>query len=154
MEEPKTLGVFEKVEFPELGFKNIYAKIDTGAYSGALHCTKIREVKTSKGRFLEFSPFDRPRKVITVKDFTIKDVKSSNGVEEYRYFIKTKIKIGGSEYDIRISLADRRNMTWPVLIGRRFLQRNNFVVDAKAGTTYRNAVKDKQNSKDNKAEKP
>jgi len=124
-----TVGAFEKVGFPAFGLDKITAKIDTGAYTGALHCTKVIENKTDSGTVIEFSPFDHPEVKITEDNFVVRHVRSSNGQKESRYFIKTKIVVKGKEYPILLSLADRSEMKWPVLIGRRFLKRHNFVVD-------------------------
>lgn len=130
----KIVGAFEKVSFPEFGIQAITAKVDTGAYSGALHCTKIHEEVLSDGRVvLHFSPFDHPENVKTVKKFYTNTVRSSNGSLQMRYFIYTNIVIGGDSYRIRLSLANRSEMKWPVLIGRRFLHRNNILVDVTKG---------------------
>lgn len=136
----KVIGVFERVSFPGFALKGVKAKIDTGAYTGALHCTKIEEVETAEGKVLHFSPFDRPKLRIIAPDFMLSHVKSSNGKRENRYFIKTDIVIGGETYPITLSLADRSEMKWPVLIGRRFLRQNHFIVDARIGRQYRNEV--------------
>ena len=125
-----TVGVLEKVLFPDLGGIEVLAKIDTGAYTGALHCTKIRLVETTDGKSLHFSPFDHPEIEVASREFKKRIVKSSNGGLQQRYFIKTTIKIKGKTYPITLSLADRSEMKWPVLIGRRFLRANNFLVDA------------------------
>ena len=127
----KVLGVFEKVSFPEYGMDNITAKIDTGAYTGALHCTNIREEAVEDGKVLHFSPFDTPNLVKTADNFFVKHVRSSNGKREKRYLIATIITIQGEDYTIILSLADRSEMKWPVLIGRRFLRTNNLLVDVR-----------------------
>lgn len=133
----KTLGSFEPVTFPEFtAIGQVMAKIDTGAYSGALHCTKIREEHTDKVKILRFSPFDHPETEISIEDFAVKYVKSSNGESENRYFINTIINIAGHAYPIVLSLADRSEMKWPMLIGRRFLQDNSFLVDVSLANTY------------------
>ncbi len=124
-----TLGAFEKVDFPEFGLNDITAKIDTGAYSGALHCTQIEEVETAEGPTLTFSPFDHPEITYSTSDYAVKHVKSSNGDEQARYFISTTIKLRGKVYPIALTLADRSEMKWPVLIGRRFLRQNEFLID-------------------------
>ena len=119
------IGSFERVTFP--GFAKIgeiSAKIDTGAYSGALHCTKIREEDGKNGKILHFSPFDHPEVEMSTEDYAVNYVKSSNGERESRYFIDTTICILGKEYPIVLSLADRSEMKWPMLIGRRFLFQN------------------------------
>ncbi len=127
---PRILGSFEPVSFPEfIKIGQVKAKIDTGAYTGALHCTKITEEETAEGKVLHFSPFDHPEVHMAVTDFVVRYVRSSNGDAENRYFINTTIKLRGETYPIVLSLADRSEMKWPVLIGRRFLRRNNFLVD-------------------------
>ncbi len=136
----KVIGVFERVSFPKFGTGKMMAKIDTGAYTGAFHCTKIEEVKTPDGKLLHFSPFDKPKKRFTTDKFIVSHVKSSNGKTENRYFITTEIELDGQTYPIVLSLADRSEMKWSVLIGRRFLRRNHFMVDATKGRQYRNEV--------------
>lgn len=130
------LGSFESVSFPDFAaIGDVMAKIDTGAYTGALHCTKIKEEKTEKGTLLHFSPFDHPDVVMTIDNFVVRHVRSSNGDSQARYFINTSIEIQGETYPIVLSLADRSEMKWPVLIGRRFLRNNNFLVDVSKGTS-------------------
>ncbi len=124
-----TVGSFESVAFPEFNGYEVMAKIDTGAYTGALHWTKIREEETPNGQILHFSPFDHPEVEISVAEFAVNHVKSSNGTAETRYFIDTQITIQGKTYPIVLSLADRSEMKWPVLIGRKFLKANHFLVD-------------------------
>jgi len=124
------LGSFESVRFPEfVGIGEVKAKIDTGAYTGALHCTKIREEEKDGAKILHFSPFDHPETEISITDFAVSHVRSSNGGNQSRYFINTQITIQGETYPILLSLADLSEMKWPVLIGRRFLRKHNFLVD-------------------------
>jgi len=132
----KTIGSFEPVIFPEFNMGEVIAKIDTGAYTGALHCTKILEEETETGKVLRFSPFDQPDQEIILLEFAVDYVRSSNGKSEKRYFIETKITIQGETYPIVLSLADRSEMKWSVLIGRRFLRKNNFLVDVRKRAKY------------------
>lgn len=125
----QTLGIFETIDFPDFGINEIKAKIDTGAYTGAFHCTKIKEVDTPRGKELHFSPFDNPQCDIKTMEYTSRHVKSSNGARQERYFVKTQVKIAGKNYQTMLSLADRTTMRWPVIIGRKFLSENNFLVD-------------------------
>ncbi len=130
MPTSKTLASFEPVTFPEFSvIGKVMAKIDTGAYTGALHCTKIHEDASEQGNVLKFSPFDHPEIEILTLDFAVRHVRSSNGESVSRYFINTQINIQGDTYPITLSLADRSEMKWPVLIGRRFLRKNHFLVD-------------------------
>jgi len=143
--ETKIIGAFEEIDFPQFGIKSIIAKIDSGAYSGALHATNVREEQTADGTVLKFSPFDYPDIEITETDYEIAHVKSSNGKSEKRYFITTTILLVGQTYDIVLSLADRSNMKWPVLIGRRFLSKHSLILDVnKTSTNIIRKVKSKQ----------
>jgi hypothetical protein len=123
------VGSIELVSFPEFNMSDVPAKIDTGADTGALHCTKIEEIGKGKSSTLRFSPFDHPEITIEAKEFITKHVRSSNGDASVRYFITTTIHLQGKDFPIQISLADRTEMKWPMLIGKRFLQDNNFLVD-------------------------
>lgn len=129
--EQKILGAFEIVDFPLFGMVGVEAKIDTGAETGALHCTKIREVTEDGAQVLYFSPFDHPESEYRADKFMIDTVKSSNGTSQERYFIRTSIRVQGKRYRIKLSLADRSDMMFPVLIGRRFLGKYGFLVDVR-----------------------
>ncbi|MEK6616341.1 MAG: RimK/LysX family protein [Bacteroidota bacterium] len=128
--KPKQIiGRKELVDFPELGVTDIYAKIDTGAYSNTLHCHEIK----IKEKGLCFKVLDPTHPVLHRKEhcfenFSQKKIKNSSGETEKRYVIKTKIKIAGRVIKSIISLTDRGTMRYPVLIGRRLLK-NKFVVD-------------------------
>lgn len=137
----KIIGAFEPVEFPEFKILDLVAKVDTGAYTGALHCTKVDVVDTPKGKVLQFSPFDHPEITILKDDYYISHVVSSNGKGEKRYFIKTFVKVRGKKYPITLSLADRSALKWPVIIGRRFLHTNHLLVDVHQGRQYAHAGK-------------
>jgi hypothetical protein len=129
----KIVGAYEFIDFPAYGLEGVRAKIDTGAYRGALHCTIIEVKQTDDGSVLHFSPFDHPEVQVITKDYWVGYVRSSNGKRQKRYFIETKITVQGKEYPISLSLADRSEMKWPLLIGRRFLRRHSFLVDVRKG---------------------
>lgn len=134
MQKPKaTIGRREKVSFPDLGLNDIDAKVDTGAYTTALHCHDI-ETKEENGKailfFKLFEPSHSAKNILLhrFETFTEKGIKNSFGDFERRYIIKTRIKIGRRVIKTSISLTDRGNMRFPVLIGRKLL-RNKFIVD-------------------------
>lgn len=127
--EKITIGRREKIDFPELGLIGITAKIDTGAYTTALHCHDIRE----KNGVLYFKLLDPTHPDYTEKEqkftsYSQKEIKNSFGEIEKRYIIKTIIKIGRKRIKSVISLTDRGTMRYPVLIGRKLLK-NKFIVD-------------------------
>lgn len=127
------IGSFEYVNLPELGVKNEIAKIDTGAYSGALHCTDIKIVRRGiiRKRILKFTPLGVPELATETDTFIKTYVRSSTGHRIKRYIIDTSIELGGHTYPIRIGLSDRSDLKRSVLIGRRFLRENNILVDVR-----------------------
>jgi hypothetical protein len=133
------IGCIEKVSFPELGFFDVDAKIDTGAYSGALHCTNIRVVKRARDgvRVLRFTPFDAgPSSEQETTEFMSTYVRSATGHRMRRHVIDTVVMIADKQYPIRIGLSDRSDMKKPVLIGRRFLRENNLLVDVRINQEF------------------
>jgi hypothetical protein len=127
------IGRIEKVSFPDLSLIDIDAKVDTGAYTSALHCHDII-VKNESGnsvlcfKLLGTNHSEYDAKQHQFSDFSKKSIKNSSGNTEDRYIIKTRIKIGERIIKTSISLTDRGNMRYPVLIGRKLL-RKKFVVD-------------------------
>lgn len=129
-----TIGRLEHINFPELGLNNIEAKIDTGAYTTALHCHDIYLIERNNKAILCFKPLhsteegvEKAREFCT-SDYITKDIKNSFGEVETRYIIKTSVQIGRKKLKASISLTDRGNMRYPVLIGRRILK-GRFLVD-------------------------
>lgn len=59
---------------------------------------------------------------------SVKKVKSSNGKTEERIFVKTAVELFGKSYETELSLTDRKEMKFPMLIGRKFLAKR-FLVD-------------------------
>jgi len=122
------------VDLPRLGFTGIPAKTDTGAYYCSLHCHFIN-VKIEDGkRVLCFNLLDpshpeyQDRTIYYKRKFIEKQIKNSFGDSESRYLIRTAVRIHGRRIKTWISLTDRGNMKYPMLLGSRLL-RNKFIVD-------------------------
>ena len=125
----QTIGRRELVDFPELGLFGLVAKIDTGANTTALHCQHVRvEDGVLYFRLLDENHPEYDRREHRFENFEEKLIKSSFGQQEMRYVVRTKIRIGNRSIRSIISLSDRANMRYPVLIGRRLLK-NRFHVD-------------------------
>lgn len=131
-------GTIEKVSLPSQGVGEVLAKIDTGAYSGALHCTDIKVFRKVKSgtRILRYSPLGKHEQRQATTNFMETYVRSATGHRVKRYVIDTTISIQGKDYPIRIGLADRSKMKFPVLLGRRFLRDNNVLVDVRINEEY------------------
>ncbi len=121
----------ELVDFPDLALMTVEAKIDTGAYTSALHCKDVRLIETEHGTMLSFcviEPGGSLTRRIYSDTFTQRIIKNSFGMAEKRYVIKTKIVLFGRKIRAEFTLADRERMRYPVLLGRKLL-RNRFIVD-------------------------
>lgn len=122
------------VNFPLLQLFEIEAKIDTGAYTSALHCSNIREATLPDGsRVIRFQLLDSSHpqynnQLFEFKTFFLRDIKSSFGDVQERYVIRTQIQLYEEIFEAEFSLSDRSDLKYPVLIGRALLQ-NNFLVD-------------------------
>lgn len=136
MQETKkkiTIGRLEKIDLPHLSLYKLDAKVDTGAYTSSLHCHKMESfVKDGKNwvQFYVLDP-DHPEYEETLFESPIhkvKQVKSSNGQIEERFIIKQKIQLQKYQKTIELSLTNRSEMKFPVLLGRKFLK-GQFVVD-------------------------
>lgn len=114
------------------------AKVDTGADSNALHCDDIVIVddKVSFTLLDEVHPSYHGKR-LTLPLYKVKRVKSSNGEVQLRPSIKVTVKFFGKKYKSVISLTNRADMKYPMLIGRRFLK-DRFLVDV--SKEYLNSV--------------
>ena len=131
MRRDTTYGIIERVHMPELGLYRIEAKVDTGAYSGALHCTKTQQVRRKDGTtVLRFTPSDTGV-VHETTQYRPVYVRSASGHRSRRYVIDTQIVIRGQKYPITIGLSNRKDMQKEILIGRRFLREHGILVDVR-----------------------
>lgn len=125
----KIIGRVDVVDFPKLGLHNINVKIDTGAYTSAIHCSEIiEEGNTLRCIFNSATHQNFGKTEIVFDTFWRTDVKSSNGYKENRYKVKSEVVFFGKTYKINLTLSTRDDMRFPVLIGRQFLKRK-FIVD-------------------------
>lgn len=146
----RLIGRREFADFPNLGLSGIEAKIDTGAYTSALHCTDIEVKSENEKNVLCFRVFDDSHpeffeKVHRFEEYSRKVIKNSFGEMEERYVIKTLVRFGGKKISCTLSLSDREGMRYALLIGRRLLKAK-FVVDVNkihtGGVKIKQALKD------------
>ena len=119
------------VDFVDFDIQNVPAKTDTGAKTSVLHCENIELLKINKKQFVKFTPLDESKtkgKTFTLPFHKERRIKNSFGLEENRYIVHTRVKMFDEIYDIEISLRDRSNMEYPMLLGRSFI-RKKFLVD-------------------------
>lgn len=124
----KVIGRREMVDFPLLSIYKMEAKMDTGAYTSSLHCENILINYENSKPILYFTISQIESKTYRFEEYGQKKIKNSFGEMEERYVIKTIICIGKKRIHSTISLSNRDNMRYPVLIGRRLLK-GKFLID-------------------------
>jgi hypothetical protein len=124
------VGWSERVDLPDWGVTRLKAKIDTGARTSAVHVENIRELRGQRIAFDVVTGVSRDTWVRVVTRTSRRSaVRSSNGQEASRYFVKTQMVLGGISREIELSLVDRADMRFRMLIGRTALA-GSFLVDA------------------------
>ena len=129
----RTIGRRDLVDLPGLQLMEIDAKIDTGAYTSALHVKSIEAFDKEGEPWVRFK-LDHPHhpafnnRKFKMPVYAHKHIKSSTGQAELRYVIRTQIVLFGRRYTAEFSLTDRSKMDFPVLLGRKLLYRK-FLVD-------------------------
>lgn len=128
---------------------DIEAKIDTGAYTSSIHCKNVKvEDNYLKCNFLDEEHPSYHEKEIIFDEYDVKVVKSSNGIAQARYRIKTDIVLFGKTSEIYLTLSDREEMRFPVLLGRSFLS-NKFIVDInRTNLSYKLKIKENKTEKE------
>ncbi len=124
------VGWRELVSLPELGLTGIPAKIDTGARTSSLHAHVLEDFLRGGERFVRFAvDWGGERHFCEAVHVDVRGITSSNGDQQTRFVIKTPLMIGSIRFRAEISLADRSQMQFPMLIGRTALRRR-MVVDS------------------------
>lgn len=143
------IGRSELINFPSLLLTDIPAKADTGAYRSAIHAKNITLKKKGTKQLLAFDMLaDHPTCTYTrhveTTEFSKTKVENSFGVVEERYAVNLKIKLGPKVFSTEFTLADRSVKTYPILLGRKTLNKR-FIVDSAKSNIDRQALRKKFN---------
>lgn len=127
--EKTIIGRVEAVYFVDFEMGPLEAKVDTGAYSSSIHCFGVEE----RDGVLYFSLVDpddpkQGTKEQHTSEYSQTVVKSSNGERQRRYKVATTIQLGGKQFKTVFTLAERNEMKYSVLLGRKAIQKS-FLVD-------------------------
>lgn len=129
------VGWREWASLPDLGIDRIEAKVDTGARTSALHATDIHLFEKNNETWVKFNAViergDDENDSVAVECPLVekREVRSSNGDTEIRPTISTTLAIGGLCYKIIITLTNRGDMRFRMLLGREALKKR-FLVDS------------------------
>ena len=105
-----TVGIVEKIKVIGNNEVEALALVDTGA--------KLTSVDIKLAAEAGIGPVKRTTK--------IKSALNDGGTR--RPVLSAKIEIAGKRFETEVNISDRKNMTFPVLIGRNILT-DNFLVD-------------------------
>ncbi|AJQ93038.1 glutathione synthase/Ribosomal protein S6 modification enzyme (glutaminyl transferase) [Gynuella sunshinyii YC6258] len=122
--------------FSSLGIPAIKARVDSGAKTSSIHAFNITSFKRAGTTWVSFEvhPIQKDRRTVVRCEAPVVDrraVKSSSGDSERRYVIKTLLSIGGNEWEIELTLANRDSMGYRMLLGREAMN-GRMLVDPEA----------------------
>jgi len=122
-------GWREWIGLPGLGVKQIKAKLDTGARTSALHAFNMETFWRNDELWVRFSvhPFQGDdKKVLECKSPVegIRTVTNPGGRRQKRLVIRTDMTLGDETWPIDLSLTDRDEMGFRLLIGRTAMHRH------------------------------
>lgn len=127
------IGCDEWFSLSELGIPAIKARIDSGAKTSAIHAYNIQTYRKDNAVWVNFEvhPLTNDRRTIVRCDAEVVDrrvVKSSSGISEKRYVIKTVVALGNAHWDIELTLTNRDAMGYRMLLGREGMK-DRFIID-------------------------
>ncbi len=121
------IGWREWLLLPDLGISRIKAKIDTGARSSSLHAYDIEQFEREGCSLVRFKvhPIQRQEQlevscIAEVHD--IRSVRSSSGQATDRIVIQTRVSWLDQTWSIDLTLADRSQMGFRMLVGREAIR--------------------------------
>lgn len=143
-----TVGWREWVSLPAVGVPWLKAKVDTGARTSALHAFDVQQFRRDGQPWVRFEvhPWQTSAKDAVTVELPVADertVRSSNGRAEVRQVVVLPLTVAGRTLDAEVTLTDRDEMGFRMLIGREVLARG-FLVDCArsyAGGTPPRAVR-------------
>jgi len=155
--ERQKIGWREWVALPELNIPKVKAKIDTGARTSSLHAFDLKPYTRDGVDYVSFqvAPVQRSSKRVVKCKAEVSDyrkVKSSNGMTEWRPVILTDLKLGDVVFEAEVTLTNRDEMGFRMLLGRQSLKR--YLIDP--GKSYltgasKTMVKKKKTDKSKKS---
>lgn len=127
------IGWREWVSLPECRVPHIKAKVDTGARTSSLHAFRLEEFVEGDIAWVRFEIQPEQRSSLNAIPVTLpvidhRKVKSSNGTVQIRPVIETTLETLGQKFNIELTLTNRDEMGFRMLIGRAALRRR-FLVD-------------------------
>jgi len=130
------VGSEEWCGVPQLNIPALKARVDSGAKTSALHAVNIVPFKKEGIPWVSFDvhPLQSDGKTTIHCEALIHDkrkVKSSSGNSQVRFVIKTILSIADDTWEVEITLTNRDNMGYRMLLGRQAMS-GKMLVDPEA----------------------
>lgn len=130
----EVVGWREWITLPQFNATHIKAKVDTGAKTSALHAYYVNPFERNGQKWVRFGlhPLQGNSEVTIECEAPVKDqrrVTDSGGHTELRYVIETSVMLNNRTFSAEITLTDRENMRFRMLLGRSALK-NLYLVDS------------------------
>lgn len=121
-------GWREWAALPDFDVSSIKVKLDTGARTSALHAWNIHPFEKDGEDWVGFElhPVQRNNTTRIPCEAPIigrRSVRSTSGKAEIRYVIRTAVLLGGEKKNIEVTLTNRDQMGFRMLIGRTAMRR-------------------------------
>nr|WP_252732535.1 30S ribosomal protein S6--L-glutamate ligase [Cellulophaga baltica] len=134
MENLKVVGSEEWCVFGDLGIPAIKARVDSGAKTSSIQAANTKVFTKGAQEWVKFevNPIQDNRSITIKTEAKLIDrrtVKSSSGIAEERFVVRTPITLGDDTFEIELTLANRDTMEFRMLLGREALN-NRFVVNS------------------------
>lgn len=121
---PHVFGWLEEVMLEPGRRWKIDAKLDTGADTSSLDARDIRRVRVGSKRFVRFSVTDpTTKKPVSLRRPYVRTVRirEHDGDHERRRVVLMTVCLGDQERTIEVTLTDRTQFDYPMLLGRSAL---------------------------------
>ncbi len=127
----REIGWREHVGLPDLGVASVRAKIDTGARTSALHAAEIERFERDGVTWVRFAPLTGRKREQRCEAPIIhhRHIKNTGGSSEERPIIETTLVLGRFRWVIEVSLTNRDNMEFDLIVGRTAVRRHRLVVN-------------------------
>jgi ribosomal protein S6--L-glutamate ligase len=130
----KIIGWKEWFNLDCIALPAIKGKIDTGAKTSALHAFNIETFYIEDVEYVRFDihPLQKNKRLVRSCISRVIDrrmVSDSSGKKEKRIVIKSDLKIGDNKIRIELTLTNRDNMSFRMLLGREAIKQAKMIVD-------------------------
>lgn len=139
------IGWREWLALPALGIPAIKAKVDTGARTSALHTFDLMTYRENGNEYVKFRihPLQKRSDVELECTAPVNDrriVRDSGGHAEERIVISTDVALGDNSWPIEVTLTNRDDMMFRMLLGREGIRGGDLLVDPAASYTTGRAL--------------